>query len=83
MLKPEEIRARIVLAKMTQVELAKKLGISRSQLSSVITNANKFAIEYAKRFGENPFQMSPAELKKYCKKSSSIVTSVNFLHKIK
>ena len=69
MLKPEEVKARIVLEKMTQAEIAEKIGISRSQFSSVVINANKFAIEYAKRFGENPFQMSPAELKKYCKKN--------------
>jgi transcriptional regulator with XRE-family HTH domain len=68
MLSPEEIKAKLILKKKTQSEVAERMGISRSQLSTIIKHTNKASIELTKIIGENPFQMSPAELKKYSKK---------------
>ena len=68
MLTPEEIKSKLILKKKSQSELAERIGISRSQFSTVITKGQEVIIELTKFFGENPFQGSPAELKKYGKK---------------
>jgi transcriptional regulator with XRE-family HTH domain len=67
MLAPEEIKAKLILSHKTQAEIAERIGITRSQLSTIIRSTNKASIELTKIIGENPFQMSPAELKKYQK----------------
>lgn len=57
MLSLEEIRAGHLLKKKTQAELAERIGITRSQLSSFIKYTNKTVIELTKILGENPFKM--------------------------
>jgi transcriptional regulator with XRE-family HTH domain len=67
MLAPEEIKAKLILNKISQAKIAERIGITRSQISTIIKSTNQASIELTKILGENPFQMSPAELKKYTK----------------
>ncbi len=58
---------RIDLKKVTQAELADRIGINRSQISSIIKYAHLASGELTRILGENPFQMTGAELKKCLK----------------
>jgi transcriptional regulator with XRE-family HTH domain len=68
MMSPEEIKSKLILNKKTQVEIAERIGITRSQFSTIVSKTQKVSIELTKLFGKNPFQMDTAELKKYCRK---------------
>jgi transcriptional regulator with XRE-family HTH domain len=68
MLNPEEIKAKLILSKSTQSAVAEKIGISRSQMSSIISFGPLVAAQLVKEIGENPFQMTDAELIKHSKK---------------
>lgn len=68
MLTPEEIKSKLILSKTSQADIAKKIGISRSQLSTIINFTQKAGIELTKVIGENPFQMNDAEVKKFTKR---------------
>ncbi len=61
MLSPEEIKAKLVLKKVTQARLAEECGISRSQFSTIITKTQVVLPKLAKILGENPFEMKAAK----------------------
>jgi plasmid maintenance system antidote protein VapI len=75
-LSPREIRAKLILEKISQTELAKKTRLSRSQVSTIINLTQEVAIQLMKEIGENPFQMTENELKR-CKKVKKPIETRN------
>ncbi|MBU2515434.1 helix-turn-helix transcriptional regulator [bacterium] len=67
MLSPEEIKAKLVLKKITQARLAEECGISRSQFSTIITKTQSVLPKLSKILGENPFEIQSKKVNKKSK----------------
>lgn len=57
MLTPEEIKAKLILKKIKQSEIAAEAGITRSQLSTIINVTGLVIERLTEILGENPFEI--------------------------
>lgn len=55
MLEPHEIKSRLMLKKISQLDLADQTGISKSTVSAIINNTHILIPILYKILGENPF----------------------------
>ena len=80
MLKPNEIKSRIVLKGITQQQIASEIGIKRSQVSTIINNAYRVIYKIYEIIGENPLEINPNEIKS--KMILKNVTQIKIANKI-
>ena len=64
MLKSEEIKSELILCNVTQAEISRKIGLSRTQISTIIGHGQVLTRELTKILGYNPFHLSKSEIKK-------------------
>jgi DNA-binding Xre family transcriptional regulator len=55
MLSPHELKAKLILNKKSQSERAERIGISRSQFSTIVNFTQEVRFELTNFLGENPF----------------------------